>query len=289
MADRSQSPKYSIIEECQGDSVEIEDLSSPEEEGLVGRNQLGLLNGVVIPCLLNILGVILFLRLGWAVGQAGIAGVAAFFAIAELQAVITVLSLTAMVTNGSMRGGGSYFMISRSLGPELGGAIGVLFYFAYAIGTCFYVIGFATALHSTYFAHYQSNWFVTICGSIVLFALMIVSLIGAKFFTKFNVLFFTLQFGSMFYAMISLWTQTKAFDLETFGRFTGMSLKNFKDNFFSSYSVSPQCGNSHCDFRKVYAVIFPAVTGIMEGANLSGDLKDPRRVNKISSCVDTLS
>ena len=80
--------------------------------------------------LLSILGVILFLRLGWSVGEAGVMGTFGIFAIAETQAILTVLSLSALVSNGKMSGGGPYFLISRALGPELGGAIGVLFYAA---------------------------------------------------------------------------------------------------------------------------------------------------------------
>lgn len=80
--------------------------------------------------LLSILGVILFLRLGWAVGEAGLYGVLGVFLLAETQAILTVLSLSALVSNGKMAGGGPYFLISRALGPEIGGAIGVLFYCA---------------------------------------------------------------------------------------------------------------------------------------------------------------
>ena len=75
------------------------------------------------------MGIILFLRMGWGVGQAGILGTIAILAVAETMALLTVLSFSAIVTNGNMAGGGSYFKISRSLGPEFGGAIGILFYF----------------------------------------------------------------------------------------------------------------------------------------------------------------
>ena len=64
-------------------------------------------------------------------GQAGWLGTLGVFALAETQALLTVSSMCALVTNGSMRGGGSYFLVSRSLGPEMGGAIGLLFYLAY--------------------------------------------------------------------------------------------------------------------------------------------------------------
>ena len=81
------------------------------------------------------MGIIFFLRLPWATGQAGLSGILGGIGLAELMALPTVLSISAIATNGNMDGGGAYFMISRSLGPELGGAIGFLFYLAYATGT----------------------------------------------------------------------------------------------------------------------------------------------------------
>eukprot|EP00954_Amorphochlora_amoebiformis_P008165 633510-Amorphochlora_amoeboformis.AAC.1 len=106
------------------------------------HNQLGLINGVVVPCSLNILGVVLFLWLPWALGQAGGGELLGMFVLGETQTVLTVLSLSAIVSNGTMKGGGSYFMISRSLGPELGGAMGFLFYISYAVSATFYAAGF---------------------------------------------------------------------------------------------------------------------------------------------------
>ncbi|RHY34824.1 hypothetical protein DYB32_000620 [Aphanomyces invadans] len=84
--------------------------SSPASSSML--NQLGTFNGVYVPCLLNIIGVILFLRLGWAIGQAGVVGMLTIFFFAELQAVLTVLSASAIASNGAMRGGGSYYLIS---------------------------------------------------------------------------------------------------------------------------------------------------------------------------------
>ena len=131
--------------DVEGSELSMHDNTSASEPT---KNKLGTLNGVFIPCCLNIMGIILFLRMGWGVGQAGVLGTIAIIAVAETMALLTVLSFSAIVTNGNMAGGGSYFMISRSLGPEFGGAIGILFYFAYAVGVSFYVVGFATEVQS---------------------------------------------------------------------------------------------------------------------------------------------
>ena len=84
--------------------------------------------GVFTPCTLTILGVIMFLRFGYVVGQAGIIYALAIIALAKLITVLTTLSLSAIATNTEVKGGGAYFLISRSLGVEFGGAIGLVFF-----------------------------------------------------------------------------------------------------------------------------------------------------------------
>ena len=121
----------------------------------VTKNRLGTINGVYTPCLLNILGVILFERLGWGVGQLGAGMVMLIFVIGEFQTVTTTLSLSAIVTNGNMRGGGSYYMISRTLGAEFGGSIGILFYAAYCVGVAFYCTGCAEEIVATWYRYVQ--------------------------------------------------------------------------------------------------------------------------------------
>ena len=115
-----------------------------QSQQVVHKNQLKTLNGVVVPCMLNIMGIVLFLRLGWGIGQIGVLGCFIFFIVGEFASIMTVLSFSAIITNGKMEGGGSYFMLSRAMGPEFGGSIGILFYAAYAVGCCFYIVGFST-------------------------------------------------------------------------------------------------------------------------------------------------
>ena len=93
--------------------------------------------------MLNIFGAILFLRLPWAVGNAGWLGVLSMFFLAGVTVTLTTLSIAAISTNGRVRGGGAYYMISRSLGPEFGGAVGCVYYLAAVIGVTFYLTAFA--------------------------------------------------------------------------------------------------------------------------------------------------
>lgn len=249
--------------------------ASSDEAKTSGKNELGVINGVYVPCLLNILGVILFLRLPWAVGMAGWAGTFSMFVMGEVQTIFTVLSLAAIVSNGNMKGGGSYFMISRSLGPELGGSMGLLFYLSYAVGTTFYAAGVGKEIQQTWFPG-QTGWTLTLCSSASLFLCLLVSLAGAGWFTKINVTLFVLLFTCVILGLLSVLFSAPR-ELHGGGRFEGWSASRFSANAWPEYREDDTCGGERCDFQIVFAIIFPAVTGIMEGANLSGDLKDPGR------------
>eukprot|EP01127_Copromyxa_protea_P018531 TRINITY_DN5856_c0_g1_i1.p1 TRINITY_DN5856_c0_g1~~TRINITY_DN5856_c0_g1_i1.p1 ORF type:complete len:869 (+),score=181.60 TRINITY_DN5856_c0_g1_i1:269-2608(+) len=179
-----------------------------------------------------------------------------------------------------MKGGGSYYIISRSVGPELGGAIGVLFYFAYSVGATFYVVAFSTTLSSTFFAGqeiFSPYWMQIIVGTVTLVIILIISLIGAGFFTKINVLLFIVQFGSILYGVGSILFTRYHGELPSGGYFMGWGGQNFVDNFMWDFNNVGLCEGGDCSFLYVFSIIFPAVTGIMEGANLSGDLADPHR------------
>lgn len=196
-------------------------------------------------------------------------------AIGESLALLTALSVSAIVTNGHMKGGGSYYMISRLLGPEFGGAIGVLFYFAYAIGCCFYVSGFAEEIYNSFFTQYDKRWATIVIGSVGLLILLVPAAIGANAYTKANIILFLIQVGSIWFGIISIWFNHEH-DLPGGGHYYGFNDTVFADNLLPEYTVHDQCGGEMCSFKKIFGVIFPAVIGIMEGANLSGDLKDPR-------------
>ncbi len=273
--------------------------------------------------------------MGWGVAQAGIMGSLLIIAVAEIMAILTVLSFSAIVTNGEMAGGGSYFMISRSLGPEFGGAMGALFYVAYAMGVAFYIIGFATEVQSTWFSSVtdatEVKWLTIGIGSVGLLFILSISVIGADAFAKFNVWFFVIQFGAILIGIGSyMWggaheLETQEYkeclfycDADTLGQsytgnssatsgahectaklfnmcldgnltntvVTGLSAENFAENLWWNFTdtrigatqdVNKACGGGTCTVTMVFSILFPMATGIMEGANLSGDLKDPSR------------
>ncbi len=186
-------------------------LENGGDGAIVHRNELGTINGCYVPCLLNIMGIVLFERLGWGVGHVGIRSVLCIYLVAELAAILTVLSLSAMVTNGNMRGGGSYYMISRTLGAEFGGSVGILFYCAYAVNIAFCCSGCAEEIIKTWFQHQvalSAWWLNLVISSLTLLLCLAVALMGARIFTKVNILLFAVIFTAISLAMMAGFART---------------------------------------------------------------------------------
>ncbi len=211
--------------------------------------RFGTFTGVFTPNILTILGIILFLRVGWVVGQAGLWGALTIVVLANLISFLTGLSLSAIATSMDVRAGGNYYLISRSLGLEVGGAIGIPLYLSQAISIAFYIIGFTEALLAIeFFQQFDPRLIATAVA--LLFAL--IAYVGADFALRIQ--FFIL--AVLVIALISFFA----------GGWNSFVPINFAANYTS--------GNN---FWTVFAVFFPAVTGIEVGISLSGDLKDPSK------------
>ena len=113
-------------------------------------NRLGTFGGVFTPSILTILGVILFMRAGFVIGQAGILQTFLILCLSHVITLLTAMSVSAVSTNTPVSGGGAYFLISRSVGPELGGAIGLALFCSQAISVPFYILGFTESLVKTF-------------------------------------------------------------------------------------------------------------------------------------------
>uniref|UniRef100_A0A8C9UJ86 Solute carrier family 12 member 7 n=1 Tax=Spermophilus dauricus TaxID=99837 RepID=A0A8C9UJ86_SPEDA len=124
---------------CQGVVEDEEDEDSRRREAKAPR--MGTFIGVYLPCLQNILGVILFLRLTWIVGVAGVLESFLIVSLCCTCTMLTAISMSAIATNGVVPAGGSYYMISRSLGPEFGGAVGLCFYLGTTFAGAMYILG----------------------------------------------------------------------------------------------------------------------------------------------------
>lgn len=216
--------------------------------------KFGTLGGVFTPCVLTILGVIMFLRFGQVVGQAGIQRAILIVLLAKVITVLTTLSLSAIATNTRVKGGGAYFLISRSLGVEFGGAIGVVFFLAQAISVAMYVIGFAEAFTATFAG--AADISPVIIATVTNVVVFVCVFIGAGWTVR-------LQYGILAILIASLVSFLA-------GAVPGFSATTLAAN------MSPHFSEGENTFT-MFALFFPAVTGIMAGANMSGDLKEPSR------------
>lgn len=215
--------------------------------------KFGTFGGVFTPCTLTILGVIMFLRFGQVVGQSGLVSALLIVLGAKLITTLTAFSLSANATNTRVKGGGAYYLISRSLGVEYGGAIGVFFFLAQAISVAMYVIGFTEAFRD---AFPGLGWSARDIATAVNVATFLCVFIGAGWTIK-------VQYGILAILVLAI--------LSFFaGAIPDMSWATVRANAGPAYLE----GQS---FFTMFALFFPAVTGIMAGANMSGDLKDPSR------------
>ncbi|XP_017780455.1 PREDICTED: bumetanide-sensitive sodium-(potassium)-chloride cotransporter [Nicrophorus vespilloides] len=259
------------VKEANGTAENLE-AQIPSGHGI----KLGWIQGVLIPCLLNIWGVMLFLRLSWVVAQSGIWGTMLIIAISAIVCVITTLSLSAISTNGEVKGGGIYYIISRSLGPEFGASVGVVFAFANAVAASMNTIGFCNSLNDL-LSSYDLKIIdgdlmdVRLVGCIALLVMVIICAVGMEWESKAQNFLIAIILGAIvdFIVGTSMGPQTQKSRAEGFN---GFSYETFKNNFNPSYRK--QDGIEY-DFFQVFAIFFPSVTGIQAGANISGDLKDP--------------
>eukprot|EP01135_Chromosphaera_perkinsii_P003347 Nk52_evm47s240 gene=Nk52_evmTU47s240 len=233
--------------------------------------KFGWIEGVFVRCLLNIWGVMLFIRLSWVVGQAGIGLASVIILLSAVVTVITTLSMSAICTNGEVRGGGAYFMISRSLGAEFGGAIGIVFSLANAVAVALYVVGFAETfqdlLEENGVSLFGGLWDIRFYGVITITLLLGIAVVGMSWESKVQVILLGILLLAIVNFMVGTFIPHSAGD-EAKG-FVGYGSDVFRDNWGSFFE-----GES---FFSVFAVFFPAATGILAGANMSGDLKDAQR------------
>ena len=206
---------------------------------------LGTFGGVFTPSILTILGVIMYLRFGWVVGQVGLAQTMLIVTIATSITFLTALSISAIATDKVIRAGGAYYMISRSLGIETGGAVGIPLYFAQALSVALYTIGFAESVKNVF-----PDVSIVIVALITTIAVTALALISADVAIK-------AQYFIMAAIALSLLALVLGHDVTPI------------PSDAASVDI-PRVG-----FWGVFAVFFPAVTGIMSGVNMSGDLKDP--------------
>ena len=216
------------------------------------RGTLGTFAGVFTPSILTILGIILFLRLGYVVGAAGLTRALLIIVLANVISVLTSISLSAIATNLRVKGGGDYYLISRTLGVEYGGALGIVLFLAQSVSIAFYSIGFAEAI--TAMAGLEGAWAPRIVAIAAVAALFVLAWLGSDWATRFQ------------YAVMALL-------LAAILAFYVGGLPKWNPGLLRA-NLEP---SSDLGFWLIFAIFFPAVTGFTQGVSMSGDLKDPGR------------
>ncbi|XP_047437168.1 solute carrier family 12 member 1 [Mugil cephalus] len=254
------------------DGTLSEDLESgtPVEKVQEGV-KFGWIRGVLVRCMLNIWGVMLFIRLSWVFGQAGWGLGIVVILLSCVVTTITGLSMSAICTNGVVRGGGAYYLISRSLGPEFGGSIGLIFAFANAVAVAMYVVGFAETVVDLLMEHDllmvdQIND-IRIVGVITVVLLLGISVAGMEWEAKAQIVLLIILLVAIVNVFVGTFIPATE-DKKSKG-FFNYDAKIFMENFTPDFRGTET-------FFSVFAIFFPAATGILAGANISGDLRDPQ-------------
>ncbi|XP_067853869.1 solute carrier family 12 member 3 isoform X2 [Heptranchias perlo] len=233
--------------------------------------RFGWIKGVMIRCMLNIWGVILYLRLSWITAQAGIALTWLIIILSLIVTSITGLSISAISTNGKVKSGGTYFLISRSLGPELGGSIGLIFAFANAVAVAMHTVGFAETVRDL-LIEYNATIVdptndIRIIGVITVTVLLGISLAGMEWEAK-------AQVGFFFVIMVSLANYIVGTIIPASKEKQAKGFFSYRADIFVENFV-PNWRGDDASFFGMFSIFFPSATGILAGANISGDLKDP--------------
>ncbi len=212
--------------------------------------KFGTFGGVYTPSVLTILGVIMYLRLPWVVGNAGIEVTLGIIFVAHVISVCTGLSISSIATDKNVGAGGPYYIVSRSMGLPIGGTLGLSLFVGLAFSISLYIIGFCDSL-LRYFDIEATVTNIRIAGSATLVLLTIVTLVSTAFAIKTQYVIFTL---------------------------IGLSLV--------SIGLAPDQGalmplaegaRDTDDIGELFGIFFPAVTGFTAGVNMSGDLRNPKR------------
>jgi len=217
--------------------------------------KFGTFGGVFTPTLLTILGVIMYLRLGWVVGNAGLLGAWLIILVSFFITICTALSMSSITSNIRIGAGGAYAIISQSLGLEVGGSLGIPRYISQGLAVTMYIFGFR---EGWLFIFPEHPAFLVDC--IVFIVLYGIAYKSANLAIKTQYLIMVIIVAS----------------------FVSIAYAAYDGSMFIASEEAVRWGSfvaangEKTNFWVVFAVFFPAATGIMAGANMSGELKDPR-------------
>ncbi|XP_050666261.1 solute carrier family 12 member 8 [Leptidea sinapis] len=220
----------------------------------------GTWDGVFTSCLINIFGVIVFLRSGWMVGQAGLVNAVLIVIFTVFVALISVLSAVGICERCRIESGGVYFLLAHTLGSRLGGSLGIIYCFGQAVGCALNVFGFGESMASL--VGTDNTWAARGFAVSAVILLGTINIAGVKWVIK-------LQFALLLIILVA------ALDFFV-GSFTTVPNLEFK-----GWLGGTMANNTWADYQdgytwfKCFGVFFPTITGILAGINMSGDLRNP--------------
>ncbi|MEQ9289412.1 MAG: amino acid permease [Cyclobacteriaceae bacterium] len=215
------------------------------------KNKFGTFGGVFVPSILTILGVIMYLRLPMIVGEAGLWATIGIIVVAHIISFTTGLSVSSIATDKKVEAGGTYYMISRSLGLPIGGTLGIALFVGLSFSVSLYLIGFSESFLN-YWGFPTDINNIRLTGSILLLAVTTLTFISTSLAIK-----------TQYFIMAAI----------------ALSLVSI---IFGSHELAPETpvftnSSSTIPLMVLFGIFFPAVTGFEAGVSMSGDLKDPKR------------
>uniref|UniRef100_A0A8R1I2W2 AA_permease domain-containing protein n=1 Tax=Caenorhabditis japonica TaxID=281687 RepID=A0A8R1I2W2_CAEJA len=236
----------------------------------------GTWDGVFATVMVNIFGIIVFLRLGWIVGTAGVANSILLLGICTSLALITVFSAIGIVERCQIKSGGIYFLVSHVLGHQLGGAVGLIYAFGQAVATGLVAVGFGESV-----AHLFDTESKVVIKAIAIFTLMVLTAVntaGVTWVVRLQiVLLMTIALAVTDFIFGALFTSEPESGVF---RFSSARIRINSQPHYEAVNCSA-VGMPHVipeqSFFTVFGVFFANFLGVLAGVNMSGDLKDPHK------------
>lgn len=264
--------------------------SSSKPKQQASASKLGTFSGVFVPTSLNVLSILMFIRFGFILGQTGLLGMLGLLVAAYIINLVTTFSISAVASNGTVRGGGAYYLISRSLGAEFGGSIGIVSYLGFVLNTGMNAVGLVDCLlynfgnDSGIWSNWlpETGWYPYLWGTCVIIFCVMICLAGSALFSRAsNGLLLVLLVATISIPVSALLVHPfkRAGHLRQYTHFTGLSLKTLRENLLPRFTKGAN-GSQTKDretWSDMFGILFPATGGIFAGASMSGDLKSPSK------------
>ena len=253
-------------------------------------SKMNTFSGVFVPTSLNVLSILMFIRFGFVLGQTGLLGMLGLLFAAYVINVVTTLSISAVASNGTVRGGGAYYLISRSLGPEFGGSIGLVSYIGFILNTGMNAVGLVDCLiynfgvDSGIWSNWlpEAGWYPYLWSTCVVTFCVLICLAGSALFSRASNLLLLILMAAVLSIPASIFVVQpfkRPERLRQFTHFTGPRLDTFKQNLYPNFTKGAAGSQikGHETWSDMFGILFPATGGIFAGTSMSGDLRTPSR------------